>query len=299
MRELKKFDLNSVVFLDIETARLTDELDVDSPLWNSWEYKKSKVKDFDPINMEESYKKEASLYPEFSKIVCISTGKIVDGVIKVHSRSGCDEKEILQDVMKDFESLYTKDKNTRICTFAGIGFDIPFIMKRCLANRVNMHSAFDVTGLKPWETSIIDMSVIWNATSFTRASFLNVCVALGVDSPKTDIDGSKVSDLYWSTNGGDYEVKRITNYCESDVRALAEVVLVCKGEEIPKKIGKLEQLYHGAPLEDEDMERIKDIVATSNGVKESLELLGSLSRKKKTNVTKEKVKKMIPGKTKK
>jgi hypothetical protein len=44
---------------------------------------------------------------------------------------------------------------------------------------------------------------------------------LGIKSPKDDIDGSMVGQVYWET--GDLE--RIVRYCEKDVKTVAQIFL--------------------------------------------------------------------------
>jgi len=51
---------------------------------------------------------------------------------------------------------------------------------------------------------------------------------LGVPSPKEDIDGSEVRDVYYIDHG----LGRIINYCERDVVAIAQVILKMRQEEL-------------------------------------------------------------------
>ena len=44
------------------------------------------------------------------------------------------------------------------------------------------------------------------------------CAALGIESSKGDLDGSKVKFAYW-----DGEIERIKTYCEKDVQKSAEL----------------------------------------------------------------------------
>ena len=44
---------------------------------------------------------------------------------------------------------------------------------------------------------------------------------LGIDSPKDDIDGSQVADVFYK----DHDLDRIAHYCENDVIAIAQVLL--------------------------------------------------------------------------
>jgi predicted PolB exonuclease-like 3'-5' exonuclease len=49
---------------------------------------------------------------------------------------------------------------------------------------------------------------------------------LGIPSPKDDIDGSQVRDIYYEEN----DLERIVTYCEKDVSAIAQIMLTLRAE---------------------------------------------------------------------
>lgn len=51
---------------------------------------------------------------------------------------------------------------------------------------------------------------------------------LGIPSPKDDIDGSQVRNVYYEQN----DVERIARYCEKDVIAVAQILLKLRLEPI-------------------------------------------------------------------
>ena len=51
---------------------------------------------------------------------------------------------------------------------------------------------------------------------------------LGIPSPKEDIDGSMVRDVYY----GEKDLERIITYCELDVVTTAQVFLRLRNEEL-------------------------------------------------------------------
>ncbi|HVF95792.1 MAG TPA: hypothetical protein VM871_00640, partial [Flavisolibacter sp.] len=53
---------------------------------------------------------------------------------------------------------------------------------------------------------------------------------LGVPSPKDDIDGSMVHDVYY----GQKDLERIVEYCQKDVITLAQILLRIHCEELIK-----------------------------------------------------------------
>jgi hypothetical protein len=51
---------------------------------------------------------------------------------------------------------------------------------------------------------------------------------LGVPSPKEDIDGSMVGDVYYEEN----DLERIVHYCERDLITVAQVFLMLRNVEL-------------------------------------------------------------------
>ena len=49
---------------------------------------------------------------------------------------------------------------------------------------------------------------------------------LGIPSPKNDIDGSEVRDVFYDGK----DIDRIVSYCEKDVLAIAQVILKLRQE---------------------------------------------------------------------
>jgi hypothetical protein len=58
--------------------------------------------------------------------------------------------------------------------------------------------------------------------------------ALDLPTPKDDIDGSMVGEIYWAHGSGEKEtsIRRIADYCQKDVAAVAQVFLRIYGEEL-------------------------------------------------------------------
>lgn len=208
MRELSNIDESKLLFYDIETAPLVEDLLIDTPLYKSWDYKVNKDNSLESEEVIKSFKEQAGLYPEFSRIICICTGKIIDNEIYL-STFDCDSEK---DILLGFNEQIKRNSSDRLVGFANIGFDTPFIFKRMIINGIEPHHKLDSTGLKPWEVEEIDLSKVWQSTSFNRASLINIANAFGLPSPKDDISGADVSRVYWKEG-----VKRVSSYCRSDV----------------------------------------------------------------------------------
>ena len=84
-------------------------------------------------------------------------------------------------------------------------------------------------GKKPWEIPHLDTMELWRFGDFKNYTSLKLLAyVLGVPSPKEDIDGSMVRDVYYEEN----DLERITRYCERDVVTVAQVFLRLRNEEL-------------------------------------------------------------------
>lgn len=211
MRELLKLKEEKLVFYDIETAPLVKELELDTPLFDSWEYKSNKMGEKSNEEVIKSYSIEAGLYPEFAKIVTIVVGKIVKGKIVLITLD--DENEV--DILNKFNKIVERNGECKLVGFVNKGFDTPFVAKRMIINGIKPTDALDSSGLKPWEVDEVDLAEMWKMTSFNRASLINIATAFGLPSPKDDISGADVGRVYWEE--GEAGLKRIAKYCRQDV----------------------------------------------------------------------------------
>lgn len=223
VKALQGIHPRNFLFMDIETARIQDKLTTNTELFKSWEYKRRKEGETLVKDLKKSFEHKAALYAEFGKVVCISIGKIVDEKLVVQSYYGDDEKEVLEKIKKVLTAFYKKFPDLMLCGHSIIGFDIPFLMRRMIINGIQVPSFLDLTTSKPWTLSddIVDIAQIWKTTGFYGASLVNMSHAMGLPSPKEDIDGSMVSDTYYREKDG---LKRIVKYCEQDVFATVNIV---------------------------------------------------------------------------
>lgn len=207
---------------DIETVRAYDNLE-DAPkayddAWCSFSKKK-----FPDMGHLESYKQKAALYPEFGKIVVISA--ISSEEKQVVSLSGEGENKEYS-LLKDFAAaLNTSWANAQLIGHYIKGFDIPYIVTRMAANGIAIPKILKLYGQKPWEMNLIDTYDVWRSGLFNApnaASLDCVCMVLGIESPKQEINGSQVSDVYYSDDPK--AMQTIITYCEADTKATAAVV---------------------------------------------------------------------------
>ena len=228
---LENINIEKVLFLDIETVPLFSSFtELPETAVHLWEKKFNQFKK-EGITLEESYDR-AGIYAEFGKIICISFGIFYqrEGLfhIRIKSLANDDEKTIL----KDFADLLCRlniQKDLLLCAHNGKEFDFPYISRRMLLNRINIPAVLDVSGRKPWETSFLDTMELWKFGDFKHYTSLNLLAYIfGIPSPKADIDGSQVANVYWK----DHNLERISKYCKNDVLAIMQLFLKYKGEQL-------------------------------------------------------------------
>jgi len=95
----------------------------------------------------------------------------------------------------------------------GLGFDVPWIWRRCIANGLRPPSGWPAPSTAGYKANVYDTSAEW-AGFRERVSLDSLCFALGLEG-KGDVDGSQVYDMY--ARG---EVAAIVDYCLSDVEKL-------------------------------------------------------------------------------
>jgi DNA polymerase elongation subunit (family B) len=296
MRELKKLNEEDLLFYDIETAPVVKELQLDTPLFDSWEYKVNKAGDKSNEEVIASYSKEAGLYPEFAKVISIVVGKITEDGIKLITFDDPDEAVLL----KDFNSVLKRRAKDTIVGFVNVGFDTPFVFKRMLINGIKANDMLDSSGLKPWEVAEVDLAKMWQGTSFNRASLINIAVAFGLASPKDDISGADVGNVYWNEEGG---LPRISKYCRKDVTTtinifrkmcLREALEVVDGGDF-EDVPLITNLFGGGAYGKEEKAEMK--VLFDNMTEEQRDLgyvilnaIASTAKGKKTKLTKTHIK---------
>lgn len=219
---LENIDLQQVMMLDIETVPQYpsfDELPAD--LQQLWE-QKTKFQRKDGESPAEFYAR-GGILAEFGKIICISVGifstKTKDLSLRVKSFYGDEEKEILQ----SFIALLNTQADTLIlCAHNGKEFDFPYLCRRILINGLPIPTQLNLHGKKPWEIMHLDTMDLWKFGDFKNYTSLNLLAAVfNIPSPKDDIDGSMVNEVYWKEN----DLERIRTYCEKDVITTARILL--------------------------------------------------------------------------
>lgn len=226
MKKLENLKIEDLIFFDIETVRSEKELTPQSQMYEAWKYKTRYSTDAaskvgESLTAEEFYIQKAALYAPFSKVACITVGKILDdNTAQLYSYYGYNEFELLNKFNNNMNTFYQKNPNICFVGFNCKQFDIPFINKRMIVNGIKPTLMVDKGDAKPWELKDIDLSDLWKGSSIYADSLLAVVSALGLPSPKVDMCGSETSDYYYNVENGIYNIAK---YCEKDVESTINV----------------------------------------------------------------------------
>ena len=229
-------ELKQMIFIDIETSTqketLQEVIDENPNLEEYWNLKTTQLlenqpetlKDFkDPHKM---WSRMAGLYPEWGKIVCISMGQIQfdetghPNDFKAVSFSGLDEADVLKEFMTTAAKIMQKYPKMQWVGHNIKGFDMPYLIKRSLINKVSVPPSFHLHKQKPWENCLLDTQDVWKFGGWNSAKLGLISELLGIPSPKDAMSGPEVNEYYWSGRLGE-----IKTYCEKDIQATANIIL--------------------------------------------------------------------------
>lgn len=225
------YPVNSILFLDIETVPQYSTYTELPEEWKQlWDLKAGYlVRNKEEETFETVYPR-AGIYAEFGKIICISCGFILG--------SGEQKKLLLKSFAGENESIllyefgemlrkWTNNEPRFLCAHNGKEFDFPYLCRRMIVNNIPVPPLLNISGKKPWEVTHLDTMELWKFGDFKSYTSLNLLAhALGIPTPKDDIDGSKVWEVYWK----DKDLPRIITYCQKDVLTVAQILLRMMGE---------------------------------------------------------------------
>ena len=224
-------NLANILFLDIETVPQHPSFDLVPNDWKDlWTKKAEALLRNRADETVESIYERAGIYAEFGKIICISCGVVQGGGeqkrLIIKSFYGEDEKIVLYEFCEMLRK-WAIDQQKLLCAHNGKEFDFPYLCRRLIINNMSIPSILNVSGKKPWEVNHLDTMELWKFGDFKNYTSLNLLAhVLGIPTPKDDIDGSMVGDVYWKEKN----LKRIAEYCQKDVITVAQVYLRIVGE---------------------------------------------------------------------
>ncbi|WP_422349719.1 3'-5' exonuclease [Flagellimonas sp.] len=225
---LYKLNLEHILFLDIETVPQKPEFgqldEITQQLWaQKTQYQRKE--EFTP----EAFYERAGIWAEFGKIICISVGYFTcngdSRNFRVTSFHG-EEIELLKQFKQLLKDHFNQAKHL-LCAHNGKEFDFPYIARRMVINGINLPYKLDLFGKKPWEVPHLDTMELWKFGDYKHYTSLKLMAhVLGVPSPKEDMDGSMVREVFYQDN----DLDRIISYCELDVVTTAQVFLRLRNE---------------------------------------------------------------------
>lgn len=220
-----------ILFLDIETVPIYASFDEVPMIEKELFERKTTYKRGEECSVEEFYRK-AGIWAEFGKVVCVSVGYFVEGKLRITSFASKDEKEILLQ-FKELLAGHFNQSEHLLCGHNAKEFDFPFIARRMIVNRIDLPNQLNLFGKKPWEIPHLDTMEMWKFGDYKHYTSIKLLThILNIPSPKGDIDGSKVGEVFYV----DDDLPRIVRYCEQDVLALARVYLVLNNEPIVEDV---------------------------------------------------------------
>ncbi|HMG82569.1 MAG TPA: ribonuclease H-like domain-containing protein [Ferruginibacter sp.] len=222
---ITKIPLEDFLIIDIETVSQQPGFDLLSADWQQLWQDKVKHSLPDNISPGEYYPQRAGVMAEFAKVVCISLGyfKKEQGKyqLRVKSIYNIEEKELLKAFIQTVDQLYISNNNWSFTGHNIKEFDVPFLCRRILINDLPIPPYLDFQNMKPWETNMVDTFQYWRFGDYKQYTSLKLlAAALNVPSPKDDIDGSMVGDVFWKEKN----IERIAFYCQKDVVTVANIV---------------------------------------------------------------------------
>lgn len=229
---LQNIKLADILFIDIETVPIVASFqDLPEKFKHLWEKKAESLKRNDTDQTADKLFERAGIFAEFGKIVCISCGYARGSEFRIKSFYGDDEETLLSDFISMLNKYYAEER-FMLCAHNGKEFDFPYICRRLLVHNIVLPAILNITGKKPWEIKHIDTMELWKFGDYKHFTSLELLAAIfGIDTPKDDIDGSMVGQVYWVEK----DLERIAKYCQKDVLTIAQLLRKYMGLPLYKK----------------------------------------------------------------
>ena len=218
-----------LLFLDIETVSECPNYNKLDDSWKElWALKSRYYAEKEPNkSLSDLYSDKAAIYAEFGRIICISLGLMDDHKFRVKSLLG-DESDLLKAFFAIILKSYSDARNSIFVGHNIKEFDIPYICRRAVINKIDIPTSLELSGRKPWEINHIhDTLEMWKFGDYKHFTSLDLLArCLNLPSSKQDISGKDVGRVYWEEN----DIERISKYCQQDVVLTARVYRRLKGE---------------------------------------------------------------------
>ncbi|WP_075349862.1 3'-5' exonuclease [Algoriphagus marinus] len=223
--------LGDILFLDIETASLTEKFEeLPERLQGEWLKKERLIQPEKPDRSPgELYFERAGIHAEFGQVVCIGVGYFQQKKKekKVILRSKCIAHPEERELLLEFKALLDKKKWV-MCAHNGKEFDFPYLCRRMLIQGIPLPEPLQIAGKKPWELRHLDTMELWKFGDYKHYTRLELLAAVfGVPSSKDDLDGSQVNGTFHLEK----DIEKIKKYCLKDVEVTARIYLAMNPQE--------------------------------------------------------------------
>ena len=213
-------NFENILFIDIETvSQYKNYEDMPEEYKYVWNKKYERNEYLNALNVSEAYENKAAIFAEYGKIVCISVGYYhkVNDEYRIKSFADHDENILLEKFKLFCQNL---KKNYIFCGHNVKEFDVPYLCRRFLINKIAIPKLLDFQNKKPWEVELIDTLQLWKFGDYKNYTSLETLTTIfHIPTPKNDIDGSQVGKVYWEEN----DLERIVKYCQNDVIAVIQL----------------------------------------------------------------------------
>lgn len=223
LNSLKKI-MHNLLFLDIETVSCTQDFSMMSlEMQALWIRKAQLLHRSHDVDHVKEFKERGAIYSEFGRIIVIAIGYVradEDNKWELKVKALLDEEE--EDLLNHFKDLVEKfDQDELIfCGHNIKEFDLPYLCRRMIVNKINLPVCLNSSGKKPWEIRHLDTMEMWSfgdRKNFTSLHLLSTI--LGIKSSKEIMEGSEVHGRFYDENN----MESIANYCRGDVSVVAQI----------------------------------------------------------------------------
>jgi uncharacterized protein YprB with RNaseH-like and TPR domain len=213
-----------ILFLDIETVsqhQTCDELTLEAQ--ELWAQKIKFLSEKTERTPAELYR-QAGIYAEFGKVICISVGyyraRSNEHHLVIRSFFGHDEHELLSGFAFWMNAHFRKPFDV-LCAHNGKEFDFPYLCRRFIARGIAIPKMLQIQGKKPWEVPHLDTMELWKFGDYKHYTSVKLLAyVLGIESPKDDITGADIHHVYYHQR----DLIRIERYCRKDVVTVARIL---------------------------------------------------------------------------
>lgn len=230
-------EFRNILFIDIETVACSPSYDsLSERLKTQWARKASYFRQRDnQLTDEELFHERAGIYAEFGKVIVIAIGKFSmndagERTLRTRSFANHDEGALL----REFSGVLAKmdQAQVRFCAHNGKEFDYPYLSRRLLVQGIPLPESLNLSGKKPWEIGHLDTLEMWKFGDYKHYTSLDLLATLfDIPTSKGDMDGSKVNEVYYR----EQDLKKIAEYCTSDVVVVSQLFLRLKGQPLVEK----------------------------------------------------------------